>query len=93
MINESERPILVAPMPTPFTVNDEVNLKAIEDNSVRWINSELSGFVLGTEKWGLSKSAIALMDESIFIPMRGMVQSLNVSVAAATFVVAAAMKY
>ena len=49
MINESERPILVAPMPTPFTVNDEVNLKAIEDNSVRWINSELSGFVLGTE--------------------------------------------
>ena len=49
MINESERPILVAPMPTPFTVNDEVNLKAIEDNSARWINSELSGFVLGTE--------------------------------------------
>ena len=49
MINESKRPILVAPMPTPFTVNDEVNLKAIEDNSVRWINSELSGFVLGTE--------------------------------------------
>ena len=39
---------------------------------------------MGAEKWGLSKSASALVDESIFIPMRGMVQSLNVSVASAT---------
>ncbi len=43
-----------------------------------------TAFVLGAEKWGLSKAANDLMDESIFIPMRGMVQSLNVSVAAAT---------
>ena len=43
-----------------------------------------SAFVLGAEKWGLSESATKLMDESIFIPMRGMVQSLNVSVATAT---------
>ena len=43
-----------------------------------------TAFVLGAEKWGLSKLALELMDEEIFIPMRGMVQSLNVSVAAAT---------
>ncbi len=43
-----------------------------------------TAFVLGTEKWGLSEHAKNLMDHSIFIPMRGMVQSLNVSVAAAT---------
>ncbi len=42
-----------------------------------------TAFVMGAEKWGLSKSASALVDESIFIPMRGMVQSLNVSVASA----------
>ena len=39
-------------------------------------------FVLGAEKWGLSDELISKVDESIFIPMRGMVQSLNVSVAA-----------
>ena len=49
MINDSERPILVAPMPTPFSLKDEVNLEAVENNSIKWINSELSGFVLGTE--------------------------------------------
>ena len=41
-------------------------------------------FVLGAEKWGLTEEATALMDQAIFIPMRGMVQSLNVSVATAT---------
>ncbi len=45
---------------------------------------EPTAFVLGAEKWGLTKEAIELVDETIFIPMRGMVQSLNVSVAAAT---------
>ena len=49
MINDSERPILVAPMPTPFSLKDEVDLEAIENNSIKWIDSELSGFVLGTE--------------------------------------------
>ena len=44
-----------------------------------------TAFVPGAEKSGLSQSAKGLMDESIFIPMRGMVQSLNVSVAAAIF--------
>ena len=41
-----------------------------------------TAFVLGAEKWGISEKAASLMDEQIHIPMRGMVESLNVSVAA-----------
>ena len=41
-----------------------------------------TAFVLGAEKWGISEEATNLMDEHIHIPMRGMVESLNVSVAA-----------
>ncbi len=41
-----------------------------------------TAFVLGAEKWGISEEAANLMDEHIHIPMRGMVESLNVSVAA-----------
>ena len=44
--------------------------------------SQNTCFVLGAEKWGLSNELISMVDQSIFIPMRGMVQSLNVSVAA-----------
>ena len=40
-------------------------------------------FVLGAEKWGLSNELNAQVDQSIYIPMNGMVQSLNVSVAGA----------
>ena len=36
-------------MPTPFTKDDKVDLKAIESNSKKWINTDLSGFVMGTE--------------------------------------------
>lgn len=43
-----------------------------------------TAFVLGAEKWGLSAETAVLVDQAIFIPMRGMVQSLNVSVATAT---------
>ena len=43
-----------------------------------------TAFVLGAEKWGISEEAASLMDEHIYIPMRGMVESLNVSVAAST---------
>lgn len=43
-----------------------------------------TALVLGAERWGLGELTASLMDEGIFIPMRGMVQSLNVSVAAAT---------
>ena len=43
-----------------------------------------TAFVLGAEKWGISNEVKDLMDEHIHIPMRGMVESLNVSVAAST---------
>ena len=42
-----------------------------------------SVFVLGAEKWGMSAATAALVDQPITIPMQGMVQSLNVSVATA----------
>lgn len=42
-----------------------------------------TAIILGQEKSGATQDAIALADKSILIPMVGMVQSLNVSVAAA----------
>ncbi len=42
-----------------------------------------SAIVLGTEKFGVSPQALAHCDQSLVIPMMGMTQSLNVSVAAA----------
>lgn len=41
--------------------------------------------VFGNEHRGLSKEAIKGADEKIYIPMKGMVQSLNISVTAAIF--------
>ena len=40
-----------------------------------------TAILLGTEKWGVTNEAAALVDGHIIIPMQGMVQSLNVSVA------------
>ena len=40
--------------------------------------------LLGAEKWGVSQDAADAADHNVVIPMLGMVQSLNVSVAAAT---------
>ncbi|MBZ9715751.1 tRNA (guanosine(18)-2'-O)-methyltransferase TrmH [Deinococcus multiflagellatus] len=40
--------------------------------------------LLGAEKWGVSDEAAEAADMNIVVPMFGMVQSLNVSVAAAT---------
>ena len=42
-----------------------------------------TAIVLGTEKFGISDEAADACDEHIVIPMHGMTQSLNVSVAAA----------
>ncbi|QKG42578.1 tRNA (guanosine(18)-2'-O)-methyltransferase TrmH [Proteus mirabilis] len=39
--------------------------------------------IMGQEKTGISPEAIALADQDIIVPMMGMVQSLNVSVASA----------
>ena len=52
-------------------------------NYQRFDFTDKTAFVMGAEKWGLSKEAMGLVDESLFIPMRGMVESLNVSVATA----------
>ncbi len=57
----------------------------LNKSSTDYRNFDYTGntcFVLGAEKWGLSNEIISKVDESIFIPMSGMVQSLNVSVAA-----------
>ncbi len=40
-----------------------------------------TAILLGTEKWGISAATAASVDQHIIIPMMGMVQSLNVSVA------------
>tara|TARA_B100000963_G_scaffold361319_1_gene396138 strand:+ start:2536 stop:3195 length:660 start_codon:yes stop_codon:yes gene_type:complete len=59
---------------------------SLNKNSIDYRKLDLTKntcFVLGAEKWGLSKEMISMVDESIYIPMHGMVQSLNVSVAAA----------
>ncbi|GAB5381426.1 MAG: tRNA (guanosine(18)-2'-O)-methyltransferase TrmH [Aliiglaciecola sp.] len=42
-----------------------------------------TAIILGQEKYGATEQAIELADQDIVIPMVGMVQSLNVSVAAA----------
>lgn len=52
--------------------------------------SERVAIVLGNEHRGVSKEASQLADERIIIPMFGMVQSLNVSVAAAIILYEAA---
>lgn len=46
-------------------------------------NLQKIAIVLGNEHRGLSAEAIAGADEKIYIPMKGMVQSFNISVAAA----------
>ena len=43
--------------------------------------TQLTAILLGTEKWGVTQDAADLVDGHIVIPMQGMVQSLNVSVA------------
>ena len=40
-----------------------------------------TAILLGTERWGVTPEAAELVDGHIVIPMQGMVQSLNVSVA------------
>ncbi|MEY4529605.1 MAG: hypothetical protein RLZZ156_326 [Deinococcota bacterium] len=48
-----------------------------------WDYTQPTAILLGAEKWGVSSEAADLCDAHIIIPMHGMVQSLNVSVAAA----------
>jgi len=61
------------------TVLDEEAKKISE---IRFENKKVA-IVLGNEHRGLSKGAIKGADVKIYIPMKGMVQSLNISVTAA----------
>lgn len=58
----------------------------LDENSVSLYELDLSEkcmIVLGNEHRGVSEEAVKYCDETFYIPMRGMVESLNVSVAAA----------
>jgi tRNA (guanosine-2'-O-)-methyltransferase len=48
-----------------------------------WDYTQPTAILLGAEKWGVSEETANLCDAHIIVPMHGMVQSLNVSVAAA----------
>ncbi len=50
---------------------------------VMWITPPPTALLVGTELFGCSPDAIALADQQVMIPMMGMTQSLNVSVACA----------
>ncbi len=53
--------------------------KAIDYREIDY--TKPTAILLGTEKWGVTETAANLVDGHIIIPMLGMVQSLNVSVA------------
>ena len=55
-----------------------------------WDFTRPTAVLLGAELVGVSERAAALADQQIFIPMRGLVESLNVSVAAAIILYEAA---
>lgn len=55
--------------------------KAVDFRSVDF--TQPCAIILGTEKFGVSDEAVALSDQTLVVPMLGMTQSLNVSVATA----------
>ncbi len=64
----------------------KVYASMLNKNAVNIYNIDLTkkiALVFGNEKRGVSAEAEKLADETFYIPMRGMIQSLNVSVAAA----------
>lgn len=56
--------------------------KEAKQLTVTSYESKKNAIVLGNEHRGLSEEAVKLADEKIYIPMSGMVQSLNLSVSA-----------
>jgi len=71
--------ISMYPNPTKGMVTVEFNTTNIYDIDF----TEKVAIVMGNEHRGVSEEAAKLSDGTIYIPMRGMIQSLNVSVAAA----------
>ncbi|MCM2681006.1 tRNA (guanosine(18)-2'-O)-methyltransferase TrmH [Echinimonas agarilytica] len=66
--------------------NMQVLATHLSDNSVDFRDIDYAkptAILLGTERFGISQTALDLSDQHIVIPMMGMVQSLNVSVASA----------
>lgn len=66
--------------------NMQVLVTHLDENAVdfRTIDyTKPTAILLGQEKFGATPQALALADKTVIIPMVGMVQSLNVSVAAA----------
>ncbi len=64
----------------------KVYASMLNKNAVNIYDIDLTqkvALVFGNEKRGVSSEAEKLADETFYIPMRGMIQSLNVSVAAA----------
>jgi tRNA (guanosine-2'-O-)-methyltransferase len=62
----------------------QVLVTNLSDNAVDFREIDYTkptAIILGQEKFGASEEALALADQDIVIPMVGMVQSLNVSVA------------
>ncbi len=61
----------------------------LDENSRSLYDIDMTGkmaFVMGNEHRGISEEALAKADFSYYIPMKGMIQSLNASVAAAVSV-------
>lgn len=58
-----------------------ISSKSKDVNTIKEYN-EPTCLILGNESTGVSKTLLNISDEEIFIPMKGTVQSLNVSVAA-----------
>jgi tRNA (guanosine-2'-O-)-methyltransferase len=56
--------------------------EAVDIKNIKFNNLKIA-ILLGNEHRGLSETAIKLADEKIYIPMKGMVQSFNLSVTAA----------
>lgn len=61
---------------------------AVPYTDVDW--TQPTAIALGNENRGCSEELLALADARVWVPMRGMVESLNVSVAAATLLAEAA---
>lgn len=69
---------------------------ALSDESIPIVDASLDdatiALVFGNERDGLSDIAMELADELMIIPMKGMIQSLNISVSAAIAIFAAARR-